>query len=68
MVKRVVLLLVTWICAYHANSQCTSPNTPLATSLILNATDTQLAVYYDTTSNVPATNIYYLGILFLFYY
>ena len=63
MVKRVVLLLVTWICAYHANSQCTAPNTPLATSLILNTTDTQLAVYYDTTSNVPATNIYYLGIL-----
>lgn len=43
--------------------QCTAPNTPLATSLILNQTNTQLAVYFDTTNNSPATNIYYLGII-----
>ncbi len=43
--------------------QCTAPNAPLVTSLILNATDTQLAVYFDTTNNSPATNIYYLGVI-----
>lgn len=48
---------------FVSSAQCTAPNTPLSTSLILNATDTQLAVYFDTTNNSPATNIYYLGIL-----
>ncbi|MBL0057455.1 MAG: endonuclease [Chitinophagaceae bacterium] len=46
-----------------AYSQCTAPNTPGVSSLLLHASDTQLTVYYDTTSNSPATNIYYLGIL-----
>lgn len=44
-------------------SQCTSPNLPNSNSLLLNNTDTQLVVYFDTTANSPATNIYYLGIL-----
>ncbi|MBS1752872.1 MAG: endonuclease [Ferruginibacter sp.] len=44
-------------------SQCTTPNLPNSNSLVLNNTDTQLAIYFDTTANSPATNIYYLGIL-----
>src|SRR5438128_762193 len=47
----------------NSRSQCTAPNTPLLTSLILNATDKQLTAYFDTTNNSPATNIYYLGII-----
>ena len=61
--KDLLLLFFCFICAFTAKSQCTAPNTPLSTSLILNVTDTQLAVYFDTTSNSPATNIYYLGII-----
>lgn len=48
---------------FSAISQCTAPNLPNLTSLVLNNTDTQLAIYFDTTANSPATNIYYLGIL-----
>src|SRR5437868_4751665 len=48
--------------ASGSSAQCTAPNTPLSTSLVLNTTDTQLTVYFDTTANSPATNIYYLGI------
>ncbi|HEX2683735.1 MAG TPA: endonuclease, partial [Ferruginibacter sp.] len=49
--------------AFHSFSQCTAPNLPTLSSLVLNTTDTQLSIYFDTTSNSPATNIYYLGIL-----
>lgn len=61
--KYILFILVLSCLSHGAYSQCTAPNTPTASSLILNATDTQLSVYYDTTSNSPATNIYYLGIL-----
>ncbi len=63
MKKRSLFLLLLLPAAFIAKSQCTAPNAPLSTSLILNETDTQLAVYFDTTNNSPATNIYYLGIL-----
>lgn len=61
--KIILILIVFSALSFQAYSQCTAPNTPNATSLILNASDTQLSVYYDTTTNTPATNIYYLGIL-----
>jgi len=61
--KYLLLVLFLSALATRTYSQCTAPNTPNATSLILNASDNQLSVYYDTTSNAPATNIYYLGIL-----
>lgn len=51
------------IAAFDSYSQCSSPNLPSLASLTLNATDTQVAIYFDTTANTPATNIYYLGIL-----
>ena len=63
MKKQLLFLFLLAQGAYVAKSQCTAPNPPISTSLILNATDTQLSIYFDTTSNVPATNIYYLGIL-----
>lgn len=58
-----LFLLVSIANIFVSRAQCTAPNAPLSTSLILNATDTQLAVYFDTTNNSPATNIYYLGII-----
>lgn len=62
--KRYLLLLFLLVnLAVITHGQCTAPNAPLSTSLILNATDTQLATYFDTTANSPATNIYYLGII-----
>jgi len=61
--RYLLLILVLSTLVFRTYSQCTAPNTPNSTSLILNASDTQLSVYYDTTSNSPATNIYYLGIL-----
>ena len=62
--KKYLLLIFTFaIVAFASYGQCTAPNTPVSTSLILNQTDTQLAVYFDTTANSPATNIYYLGII-----
>ena len=62
--KRFLLFLLMLIPGtFTTFGQCTAPNTPLATSLILNQTNTQLAVYFDTTNNSPATNIYYLGII-----
>lgn len=48
---------------FELYAQCTAPNLPALSSLTLNATDTQLVVYFDTTANSPATNIYYLGII-----
>lgn len=63
MKKNPLLLFLVLACSYNANSQCTAPNLPTVSSLVLNATDTQLAVYFDTTANSPATNIYYLGII-----
>lgn len=63
MKKLSLFLLLLLPITFIAKSQCTAPNTPLSTSLILNETDTQLAVYFDTTNNSPATNIYYLGII-----
>ena len=63
MIKRLLFLFLFSASVFTSRSQCTAPNTPLVTSLILNATDTQLSVYFDTTANVPATNIYYLGII-----
>lgn len=62
--KRFLLFLLMLIPGtFTVYGQCTAPNTPLATSLVLNQTNTQLAVYFDTTNNSPATNIYYLGII-----
>jgi len=61
--KKQLLFLLFIAGAFTSRSQCTAPNTPLVTSLVLNATDTQLTVYFDTTANVPATNIYYLGVI-----
>ncbi len=63
MKKHLLFLVVLTGSVISSRSQCTAPNTPLASSLILNATDTQLSVYFDTTSNSPATNIYYLGVI-----
>lgn len=61
--KYTVLFIISLVGWFKVNSQCTAPNLPTVSSLVLNATDTQLAVYFDTTSNSPATNIYYLGII-----
>ncbi len=63
MKKIIPLLLLVQLTAFRLYSQCTAPNLPALSSLTLNATDTQLAVYFDTTANSPATNIYYLGII-----
>ena len=63
MKKYPILFFLFLNCAFVASSQCTAPNAPLVSSLILNATDVQLTVYFDTTNNSPAANIYYLGIL-----
>ncbi|MFZ1306837.1 MAG: endonuclease [Ferruginibacter sp.] len=63
MKKYPVLLFLMLIASFNSYSQCTAPNLPTLSSLILNNTDTQLAIYFDTTANAPATNIYYLGIL-----
>lgn len=63
MKKRLLILCLLLQGAFNLYSQCTAPNPPLGTSLILNASDTQLAVYFDTTNNSPATRIYYLGII-----
>lgn len=63
MKKNAALFVLFLIACYHVNGQCTAPNLPTASSLVLNATDTQLSVYFDTTANSPATNIYYLGII-----
>ena len=63
MKKQFLFLLLLTAVAFTSRSQCTAPNAPLITSLILNATDTQLTVYFDTTNNSPATNIYYLGVI-----
>jgi endonuclease I len=61
--KNPVFILLLIFGSYQVKSQCTAPNLPVRTSLILSTTDTQLSVYYDTTANAPATNINYLGIL-----
>lgn len=62
--KRILFLALLFIAFINDTySQCTTPNLPNSSSLVLNNTDTQLAVYFDTTANSPATNIYYLGIL-----
>lgn len=62
--KKHILFIFLWILTVvGAKSQCTAPNTPLSSSLVLNSTDTQLSIYFDTTSNAPATNIRYLGII-----
>lgn len=63
MKKYPVLLFLMLIAAFNSYSQCTAPNLPTLSSFILNSTDTQVAIYFDTTANAPATNIYYLGIL-----
>ena len=63
MKKNIILFLLVLIGATNSYSQCTAPNLPTLSSLILTTTDTQLSVYFDTTANVPATTIYYLGIL-----
>ena len=63
MKKRLLFLLLFAGSVFTSYSQCTAPNAPLVTSLIFNASDTQLSVYFDTTNNSPATNIYYLGII-----
>jgi endonuclease I len=63
MKKARFLIFFLLIGAFNSFSQCTAPNLPSLSSLVLNTTDTQLTIYFDTTANVPATNIYYLGIL-----
>ena len=66
MKKQLLFLFLLAQGAYVAKSQCTAPNPPISTSLILNATDTQLSIYFDTTANVTppsVANIRYLGII-----
>ncbi len=61
MKKYLLFLLSLLLLQFAAKSQCTAPNTP--TGIILNQSDVQLAIYFDTTANSPAAAIYYLGII-----
>ncbi len=63
MKKQLLFLFLLAGSVFTSHGQCTAPNAPLVGGLILNTTDTQLSVYFDTTNNTPATNIYYLGVI-----
>lgn len=46
--KKLILFFLVLSCSFVSYGQCTTPNAP--TSLVLNATDTQLSIYFDTVA------------------
>jgi len=48
MKKEFVFTIIIVLLQFSSRSQCTTPNAP--TSLVLNATDTQMSIYFDTVA------------------